>query len=386
MLWFAGWLVAGRPLYLAAYGLLLGLVAARFLPNRDLGLQAERGELPARATVGDVLEPIAMLRAGRRLPPLVLEDAHGPGVGGTATLAIPSLAGGEDLELRHEVVASRRGAHRIGPLHVVTTDRLGLTQRRVEVLPASEVLVHPLRWHGFEDPPRARRFDEPPRRPVTTRPWPSGYELAGLRDYRPGDDLRRIVWRASARTGRVVVREAERGITDMVTVVVDSAEAVHHTDVDGISTTFETAVRVAATLVEATLVDGLAASLTDVAGQTVGPLRGRQEVVTALDACARLDLTAGTLAGRLAELRALGGRALHLIVVTTTLDHAARTSLRLLLDRDTSVTVVDVSETGAALQPPAGVALLRARSSGPQAVDAEDASRAAARSRLAGRA
>jgi len=46
-----------------------------------------------------------------------------------------------------------------------------------------------------------------------SKPWPSGLEFYAS-EYVPGDDLRGIVWRASARTGKVMVREAEQGITD----------------------------------------------------------------------------------------------------------------------------------------------------------------------------
>jgi len=37
----------------------------------------------------------------------------------------------------------------------------------------------------------------------------SGTELFGVREYRPGDSLRRIHWRSSARHGKLVVREFE---------------------------------------------------------------------------------------------------------------------------------------------------------------------------------
>src|SRR5438046_9945733 len=46
-------------------------------------------------------------------------------------------------------------------------------------------------------------------------------------DLTPGDDVRRIVWRAFARTGQLLVRESEQGITDKVTILLDQ-NAEHH--------------------------------------------------------------------------------------------------------------------------------------------------------------
>src|SRR5256885_15462607 len=69
-----------------------------------------------------------------------------------------------------------------------------------------------------------------------------------MREYGPGDDLRRIVWRASARTGKVMVREAEQGITDHITILLDTDRGAHSRDGEGLSESFETGVRAVASL------------------------------------------------------------------------------------------------------------------------------------------
>ena len=48
-------------------------------------------------------------------------------------------------------------------------------------------------------------------------PFPFGKRACGK------DDIRKIVWRAYARTGQLLVREAEQGITDKITLVVDTS-------------------------------------------------------------------------------------------------------------------------------------------------------------------
>ncbi len=49
----------------------------------------------------------------------------------------------------------------------------------------------------------------------------SGNELFGIREYRPGDSLRRIHWRSSARHGQLVVREYEPPGLQTLTIVLD---------------------------------------------------------------------------------------------------------------------------------------------------------------------
>jgi hypothetical protein len=53
----------------------------------------------------------------------------------------------------------------------------------------------------------------------------SGNELFGIREYRPGDSLRRIHWRSSARHGELVVREYEPPGLQTLTILVDSSPA-----------------------------------------------------------------------------------------------------------------------------------------------------------------
>ncbi len=52
-----------------------------------------------------------------------------------------------------------------------------------------------------------------------------GTELFGVREYRPGDSLRRIHWRSTARRGELTVREYEPPGQRLLTVVVDAAPA-----------------------------------------------------------------------------------------------------------------------------------------------------------------
>jgi len=51
--------------------------------------------------------------------------------------------------------------------------------------------------------------------------------VAGVRDYAPGDSFNRIHWRSTARTGRLVVKEFELDPTADIWILLDLDEAVH---------------------------------------------------------------------------------------------------------------------------------------------------------------
>jgi uncharacterized protein (DUF58 family) len=50
----------------------------------------------------------------------------------------------------------------------------------------------------------------------------AGDEFFLLRDYVPGDDIRHVSWKVSARMGRLIVRELEPSISRMVVLVMDT--------------------------------------------------------------------------------------------------------------------------------------------------------------------
>lgn len=85
------------------------------------------------------------------------------------------------------------------------------------------VEVFPRALKVYMDTPvggRARRASE------TGRPTAiagEGDELRELRDHVPGDPFKRIAWRASARRGKLVVREMERDQRDVVWIAIDAS-------------------------------------------------------------------------------------------------------------------------------------------------------------------
>jgi len=170
-----------------------------------------------------------------------------------------------------------------------------------------------------------------------SKPWPSGLEFYGMREYQPGDDLRMVVWRAFARTGRLLVRESEQGITDKITIMLDS-DARHHSP-GVVSESFEMGVKAAASLGVRHLREGYQVTLEGNARRMVSPLRGRSAQMMYLDALARAERERTPIADMIT--RAIGDprRDAHVVLITPRLDREAAARLKLLLQRGTSVLV-----------------------------------------------
>lgn len=105
-------------------------------------------------------------------------------------------------ELHADVVARRRGRHELPRLAARSEGPLGLARWYRTVAPAEEVEV-------FPDVPNARRlalavragrFAEYAGR--SPGPLGLGTDFESIRQYVPDDDIRRVNWRATARTGR----------------------------------------------------------------------------------------------------------------------------------------------------------------------------------------
>lgn len=335
------WLIAriiAPALYVFAYGVALLVVASYALAPRRLKLTGEREGLFPRALEGDRLEVEVQLTAERRVGAFMLEERVPERLGNTVRVPVPKLAKGSTVRHSYGLRAARRGVYEIGPLVAVTSDPLGLTQREIMVADKFELLVHP-RIEFVSDRPLTRQFEDPPIRPPVSKPWPSGLEFYGMREYVPGDDLRRIVWRASARTGRVMVREAEQGITDHITITLDTDRGAHSKDGE-YSESFEMGVRAAASLGVRHLREGYEIRVETNAGPLTRPLRGQQSQLPLLDSFSRVELSREPLSKAIMRLITDPRRDAHNILITPRLDQTTAAQLRILLNKGVSVLVV----------------------------------------------
>jgi uncharacterized protein (DUF58 family) len=336
--WLGAYIVAGDALYIFAYGMALLVAASYFLAPRNLRLSGEREGLMPRAHEGDRLGVEVRLSAERGVSTFVLEERVPERLGTPVQVPISRMPRGSEVSHHYGLRCTRRGVYTVGPLVAVTSDPLGLTQRETVIAEPFELLVHP-RIEHVADRPLTRRYEDPPIRPPVSKPWPSGLEFYGMREYAPGDDLRRIVWRASARMGKLMVREAEEGITDAITIILDTDRGSHSWDGDH-SESFETAVRATASLGVRHLRDGYEVRVETNAGPLTRRLRGGATQLGLLDACARVEQSREPLVQVIQRLVADPRRDAHNILITPKLTDEEAAQLRLLLNKGVSVLVV----------------------------------------------
>jgi uncharacterized protein (DUF58 family) len=139
-----------------------------------------------------------------------------------------------------ELVPRRRGYLRFTGVSIARPDPLGLTNAVVSLPLPDAVLVLPRRYPVPRIPvPGTRRFQ--PGGVTLASSVGDSDEFVSLRDYRPGDALRRIHWRSFARVGHPVVKEHQDEFFVRHALVLDTFTA--HADEP-----FEEAVSVAASL------------------------------------------------------------------------------------------------------------------------------------------
>ncbi|HEY0735036.1 MAG TPA: DUF58 domain-containing protein [Herpetosiphonaceae bacterium] len=124
-----------------------------------------------------------------------------------------SLGAGQSHQMTHQVRGARRGWYPLGPTQLVLGDALGLTRLTLQVPPKHITIyprVLPLSALGLPATlsvgPLTGRRGEDPARP------------AGVRQYVPGDDVRRLDWKSSARQSTLLVRRADPTIAPETTI------------------------------------------------------------------------------------------------------------------------------------------------------------------------
>lgn len=111
-----------------------------------------------------------------------------------------------EVEVPVEAVARARGHVRLRGVTLARADPLGLVRALRHIPLPGTVLVLPRRYPlPSLTLPGARRYQ--PGGIALASSVGDSEEFMSLREYRPGDPLKRIHWRSSARVGRPVVRE-----------------------------------------------------------------------------------------------------------------------------------------------------------------------------------
>ncbi|HYN90016.1 MAG TPA: DUF58 domain-containing protein, partial [Ardenticatenaceae bacterium] len=141
-------------------------------------------------------------------------------------VSLASLGWYERVTWRHDLFCAERGIYHFGPATLRASDIFGLFERTVDHPRHDRLIVYPrvepLERLGMpsKDPFGARRAPQPLfEDPVRT---------VGVRDYHPEDPLRRVHWKATARTQRLQARVWEPTEAQQLVVLLNVATFERH--------------------------------------------------------------------------------------------------------------------------------------------------------------
>lgn len=322
-----------------------------------------------RAFEGDIVTVDLSVRNGSRLPvpwleveeslPTELRSAE-------AESEALSLGPREERHFPYTLTCRRRGYYPIGPLRIATGDLLGLEEQLLVAAEPRPLIVYPrivpLQQLGL-----------PTRSALVTLPGPSALfedpsRIVGVRDYRPGDSPRRIHWPATARTGRLVVKQYQPAIARETLLCLDLDNQNY--DVRTRSRATETAVVAAASLAHHMIVqEGLPAGLATVAHD---PLAGRRRTIVLppraergvlmemLEVLARVQPSPGNeFAGFLRQQSIRIAWGATVVAITGAIDAALAETLLYLQRSGHAVAVILVRPPGEPVLPPARIPVHR---------------------------
>ncbi|MGF3055911.1 DUF58 domain-containing protein [Microbacterium sp. YY-01] len=205
-------------------------LAALWVVVAMVNVDVRREVSPRVFTVGDsaqvTLDVWAQTTGGRqrRVRAAAWHDpVSAPLVGeGRGELGVASIDSyGSEVPQGYVVGAARRGRGTLGPLRVTVTDPFGLVQRTRTCGQSTSVTVLPAIYTLDAGQAAASGGESA----VTRRGMlmQHGADSPIPRPYAPGDSLRRVHWRATARHGEMMVRQEEQHDATHTQVVVDVA-------------------------------------------------------------------------------------------------------------------------------------------------------------------
>jgi uncharacterized protein (DUF58 family) len=190
------------------------------------------------------------------------------------------------------VLFRRRGVYQATGFDVTAMDPLGIFAFTRRVNSAGELVVYPTPGPAVRLPPLgAERYGWQEATSAMLRG--SSVEPDGVRAYAIGDSLRHIHWRQTARTGNLTVIEFEETLSQHLVLVLDLTRGTNVGD--GVQTTLEYAVRLAANLAQQAVQQGaevrlLVPAIPQLEGYpTVLAGRGQEHLHLLLDVLARVE-------------------------------------------------------------------------------------------------
>jgi uncharacterized protein (DUF58 family) len=251
---------------IGALVVLLPLVAALWVARSGnrLGLARTLGASQVEVGQRSVVQ-LELTNVGPTTGVLLIEEQIPWALGSRPRFVIDTMRPGWHRRIEYAVQADVRGKYQIGPLRVRVGDPFGLLELHrtftktatLVVIPATEPLpAIPLlgAWTGTGD-----------NRP---RPFASGSAAdVTVRDYRVGDDLRRVHWRSTAKVGALMVRREEQPWQSRCTLFIDNRTRVHRGQ--GPHSSMERAVTAAASIAVHLTAQGYQVRLVSALGEEI---------------------------------------------------------------------------------------------------------------------
>ncbi len=338
--WFGFALV--RALGAAGLGTVL---AAAILTSRRVRVEVTRSVHPERVTRGEpALARLTATSRGRRQPGFFATDRAGRF---TRTVRIPPSLPEVSRTLSYELPTSVRGRQEVGPLRLHRGDPLGLVRTGLPAGDTATLWVHPRRYRAKA--PAAGYPRHHHEGVVSDRTLRGSAELLEVRPYQPGDEVRYLHWKATARTGQLMVRDCADPEQPRFTLLLDTRRGVFSPEV------FEEAVDLAASLLVAA---GRHVRLVTTGGLDRAFAGGAESVRGLLDELSEIRQTTAEVGPVPVPLVREAGAGGCLAVVTAAADPRALGGLR---SRFGSVFVLELA-AGAGSRPLPGLLVLRAGS------------------------
>ena len=353
----------------AVFLVALPLAAAWLVSRTRYRLTCVRSLDPPRVEAGRSSTVRLRLDNVSRLPSgvLLMEDALPYALGGRPRFVLDRVEPRGVREVSYPVGSDVRGRFPVGPLSVRLTDPFGLCELTRSFASTDDLVVTPVvsalpvvrlggDWAGG---------GEAASRSVST----SGTDDVATREYRSGDDLRKVHWRSTARVGELMVRREEQPFQSRATLLLDGRSAAHRGDGPGSS--FEWSVSAVASIGVALARSGFALSMLRESGEPLSPLGVPLSEGLLLESLATVAATrGGTVDGAVDRLRRGGiGGVLVAVLGAMDLEDAEQLArlrtgsavcVGVVLDADAWAPVSPKARAVALEQHTAVVALLRA--------------------------
>ncbi len=225
----------------------LPLVSAFVIGRRRYALSSTRSVHPRLVSAGQPARiDLELHNAGRSTAGAILVEDQVPYALGTRPrFVLQGIARQWQRRVSYQVRSDVRGRFEIGPLTIRIADPFGLIELRRMVPGVAPLVVTPRTVVLPRIPVMGGWSGSGEHRPQAFAAGSA--EDVSVREYRRGDELRRVHWRSSARVGELMVRREEQPWEARATVLLDNRLRSHRGQ--GLGSSFEFAVVAAASLV-----------------------------------------------------------------------------------------------------------------------------------------